>query len=46
MSQCHLDEFMWHNKRRIELVRVVIVDPFDLDTIAFGNNEHGKLGNL
>ncbi len=46
MSQCHLDEFMRHNKQRIELVCVVIVDPFDLDKVAFGDNEHGELGNL
>jgi hypothetical protein len=42
----HLDEFMPHNKHRIELVRIVVVVPLGLDMVAFGNNEHDELGNL
>jgi hypothetical protein len=37
---------MQHNRQRIELAHVVIVVSFCIDAIAFGDNEHGELGNL
>jgi hypothetical protein len=37
---------MRHNRQRIELTRIVVVISFGFDVVAFGDNKHGKLGNL
>ncbi len=46
MSWRQLDELMRHNRRRIQLARVVVAVPLSLDIVASSNNEQSKLGNL
>lgn len=36
---------MRHNKRHVKLTRVVVAISFNLDAVAFGDNEHNELGN-
>jgi hypothetical protein len=37
---------MRHNRRRVELARIVVSVPFGLDAVASSDNEKSELGNL
>jgi hypothetical protein len=37
---------MWHNRRHVELARIVVVIPFDLDAVASDDNKHIESNNV